>query len=191
MPEPRCLACGKVVDLHLDTYRNYQGAVTYPDCKAQTNVVIRQGELISSFAGTNWGAFIEDLASHDIPVPILGDIAEAAAVLSINALKSCVVMCGRAMHGALIEKSIPDEMIGSMLRKAKAAGVITEDLYRAAIAANYFRVTGAHAKELREVSQTQALLTLEVTKDVLKHIFQQTPFPAWQQDQASKGSNVS
>lgn len=187
VPNVNCLGCAEVIQLDRDTYQNYRGPVPCPKCKAHTNVVIRAGELESALGGTNWAALVMDLESYDIPVPILEDVLEAAAVFSINARKSCVVMCGRAMHGALLAKQVKDGMLGAMLKEAAAKGLITEDLLKTTQAANYFRVTGAHHKELREVDQTKALLTFEVTKNVLKHIFPQSLTPAWK---AARGSNA-
>lgn len=111
------------------------------------------------------------------------DAAEAAAVLAIGAYKSCAVMCGRAINGALIEKSVGDDksFLGPMLEEAHNKNIISSDLLETSKAVNYFRVTGAHPKFLRDVTRTQALIMLEVTKDVLKHIYPTTEDPPWKQ----------
>ncbi len=191
MPQPHCLTCGKALDLELATYRNFRGPVPCPDCRAHTHVIFSDGELQGSLGGLRWEGLMLDLATYDIPVPIIGDLAEAAAVFSINAHKSSVVMCGRAVHGALKEKKVPGRYIGAMLKTARCRGLISEDLYQTTLAANYFRITGAHAKRLRNVDETQALLTFQVTKDVLKHLFGQSQTPAWQVDIGSNEPSPS
>lgn len=182
MPDVQCLTCGGDIHLAADTYIDFTGPAICRECKAHTQVIIRGGQLQEAFGGAHWSALMLDMEHHDIPTAILGDLMEAAVVFTVNALKSCVVMCGRAMHGALLENDVPDRMIGDMLKAARCRNVITEDLYRGAIAANYFRVTGAHAKELRDIGRTQALLTFEVTKDVLKYLFPKSPMPAWRRE---------
>ena len=179
VPILQCLSCGGDIFLEETTYANYQGRVVCPDpdCKGYQDVIIQKKALITSSQQPDVYAPIRDILVWDIPLEILGDLAEAALDLGVLAHKSCVVMCRRCVQAVLLDKDITDRKLDDMIDEARNKGVFTEEMYQTAKAVRFFANSGAHPQDpiLRKVTPLQATLALQVTKEILQGIYPRKP----------------
>ena len=174
VPNIQCLTCGS--DIYLDdmTYANYQGRVVCPDCKGSQDVVIQKKALVTSSREPDIYEPIRDILAWDVPTEVLLDLAEATLNLGVSALKSCVVMCRRCVHGLLLLEGITDDpSLARMIDEAQVNNVLTEEIVQTAHAVRFFGITGAHPKDpvLRNVSKLQASIAIEATKEILKSVY--------------------
>jgi len=111
------------------------------------------------------------------------DVREAAITFNVGALQSCVVMCGRALQGILLDKEIKDAKLEKMIEDAHYS-VLGEELYRTAKAVQYFRNTGAHPQNpsLRSVTPMQAALSLHLVVETITRRYPESPTPASQSE---------
>ena len=186
VPDVNCLGCGQSIYLEQDTYANFQGPITCPECKIQQEVIIAQGGLTGTNALPGTYDQIWDILGWKVTYDIVQDLAESARDYKVQSYKSSLVMCGRCMQAALLEKGVPDQGLESMINEAKDLGIITEELQQEAHAVKFFRNTGAHPKNpaLRNVTPIQAMMGIEVTKEFLKHLYPEIP-PASQSGTSS------
>lgn len=192
----QCLTCGNDIWLDDATYANYQGRVVCSACRGHQDVVIQRKQLVTASLVGDIYEPIRDILAWDVPIDILMDIAEASLCLGVSALKSCVVMCRRCVQAVLIEKGIDDNPnMRDMIAEAHTKGILSEELMHNANAVRFFAVTGAHPKDpmLRRVTKTQALLSIEVAKDILKGVYllkQPEPEQLALGEQSGKDSNA-
>ena len=188
MSDVNCLGCGTAIYLDEETYGNYQGGIVCFECKVPQSVVIENGALRANTVQPGMYDQILDILAWEIPQEMLYDLGEAARDFTVMSYKSCVVMWGRALQAALLDKQITDTDLDKMIDEAKNKGVLTEELQQEAKAVRFFRNTGAHPKTpaLRNVTLVQATLGLEVVKEILQHLYSKKT-PA---SQSGTSSNV-
>lgn len=192
MPELQCLSCGNFIFLDDATYANYQGPVVCVECKGRQEVIFQNQALITSSLVADIYEPIRDLLIWDIPYEPLLDIAEAAVDLGVYTYKSCVVMCRRCVQGVLLDHGVKDDpSMVNMIDEAYQKGILTQELKETANSVRFFAVTGAHPKDplLRKVTKLQASLAMEVTKEILMHIYPLKPEYEELASQSETGSN--
>ena len=177
VPDVNCLGCGQIIYLEENTYANFQGPITCSECKTQQEVIIAHGGLTGTNALPGTYDQIWDIIGWEVTPDILWDLAEAARDYKVQSYKSSLVMCGRCIQAALLERNVPDQGLEDMIDEAKDLGTITEELQQEAHAVKFFRNTGAHPKNpaLRNVTPIQAMMGIEVTKEFSKHLYPQLP----------------
>lgn len=173
MPDVICIGCGSTIYLEETTYANYQGEVTCIDCKTPHSILIEKGALRTNSSSPGAYDNILDILAHEVPQDILYDLGEAARDIPVASYKSCVVMCGRALQGSLLDKGLKDQDLDKMIDDARNKGVLTEEHHQQAKAVRFFRNTGAHPKNpaLRVVTELQAILALQIAKEILQYIY--------------------
>ena len=132
----------------------------------------RGGKSVTQQLGGDWYDAIADIGGWEIPNEQVADSAEAAHVLMQGAYKSSVVMSRRCVQGTLLVKGITDKRLALILEEARGT-VISEALYQQATAVKKFGDAGAHPKddELREVTQIDASLSVQIVKEIYKFVF--------------------
>ena len=177
MPLLQCLTCGGEIYLDDVTYANYQGRVVCPACRGPQEVIFQKKALVSASLTPDIYAPIRDILAWDIPENILFDLAEATLDLGVRAYKSCVVMCRRCVQAVLLDKNIPDAELAVMIKNANKKKILTDNLFHTATALRFFGNSGAHPldPELRKVTELQASLSIQVTKEILQDVYPLRP----------------
>jgi len=97
--------------------------------------------------------------------------------------RGTVAFCRSAVEEALAHKNVPGSSLDQKIKNAKT---ILGDEERTL--ANGARLTGRNAiHRMAEATNSQAMLALTTTADLLNHIAQQTPLPASQSGTGSNG----
>ena len=117
---------------------------------------------------------------------------EALLDLGVNAYKSCVITCRRAVQGVLLDHGVNDHPnMMAMIDEAHAKGVLQQEQKETGNAVRFFAVTGAHPKDplLRRVTELQASLAIGATKDILMNVYPLKPEYGQPASQSETGSN--
>ena len=192
MPDIICLSCGQTIYLDDATYANFQGPIVCSECKGHQEVVIQKKALVTTSFVPDIFEPIRDIQAWDIDYETLRDLAEAAVDLGVDSFQSCVVMCRRCVQRVFLDAGVTDDPnMTNMIEEAYRNGIITEEHKLTTHSVRFFAVTGAHPKDpmLRKVTKLQASLAVEVTKEILKHVYPLKPELPESASQSETGSN--
>ncbi len=170
MPEIICLNCSSNLSLDITTYWTYQGDVKCRHCGTIMGIHTIGGQLQSSpiLKGPKL------IKINDLPLNIEYDVVEAQICQLIQAYKSCVVMCRRALEQICDDKGANGGNLKDKIKSLYDNRLISPDLFDAFNEIRYFGNYGAHPKDdlLSGVDQSNAQSVLEVTIHVAQHVYE-------------------
>ncbi|MGI9382639.1 MAG: DUF4145 domain-containing protein [Methyloligellaceae bacterium] len=140
-----------------------------PDCLALVFVVFRDGKLDRSYP-----AEVLDFDASDIPGHIAATLQEAITCHAVHCYKAAAFMVRRALEELCEERGVQGKSLQGRLKALETQVTLPKDLLDAVATMKLLSQNAAYvrAKDYNTVGKEEVELAIELTKDLLRNVYQ-------------------